>query len=269
MKMNHDTTLAGVSGDRNVVNRERTTAFERLSRIVDDAGKTTSNLEMINDDDSDASETSDDSEDEEEEDDYALWEGFVMSCNRGGRNIFEKLEDMIDLYKWSERDELFQQLMRSVEWAKENNYSLSDAFNFAVHANKTTIVATVANCQPKDDDFWCALASRDVQSGCKWFTGDNCDCAECIGTSLLTKVRRFVAIFYGMHNDEIIQKILHEVDERSDDTTVDEAIEESIQQHKEEILVRYQQACDLIELCNIRENYNRPKFRWKEEMLEE
>ena len=79
----------------------------------------------------------------------------------------------------------------------------------------------------------------------------------------LTKVRRFVEIFYGMHNDDIIQKILHEVDERSDDTTVDEAIEESIQQHKEEILVRYQQACALIELCNISEDCHRPKFEWK------
>ena len=104
---------------------------------------------------------------EEEEEDYALWEGFVMSCNRGGRSILEWLEGMIDLYKSSETDELFQQLMESVEWAKENDYSLSDAFNFAVHAHKTTIVARVASCQPKDDDFWCALASRDVQAGCK------------------------------------------------------------------------------------------------------
>ena len=262
--MNHNPTLPGVSSDRNGANRDSTTAFETLNRIIDDAGNTTSNVEM-SDDDSDVSETSDNSEEE----DYALWEGFVMSSNRADQSIFEWLEGIINLYKSSETDELFQKLMKDVEWAKENNYSLADAFDFAVHACKGMIVASVASCQLKDDhDFWCILNRRDVQIGCKWFTGNNCHCDECVGTSLLTKVRRFVEIFYDMPKDDIIQKILEEV-ERCNDSMLEEAIEESIQRHKEEILERYQEACNLIEACDIVEDSQRPKFQWKEKMTEE
>lgn len=210
--------------------------------------------------DSDNSELTDESSDDEEDDEY-LWERFVMSCNRGtGQSIFEWLEGIIKLYKWSEKDELFQKIMEDVEKAKRLDYSLSEAFDFAVHNNKDKIVSSVANC-PSDDDFWCALSSRDVQTGCKWLSGDDCNCDECHGSSLIKKVRTFVQIFYGMQNDDVMQDILVEVNERGGDKTVDDAIEESMQRHKEEILKKYDQACNFIETCNIIDDPNRLKFR--------
>ena len=178
--------------------------------------------------------------------------------------IFERLEGIIELYIWSEKDELFQKLMQDVENAKRMDYSLSEAFDFAVHNNKERIVSSVANCPSDGEDFWCVLSSRDVQDGCKWFSGDDCNCDECCGRSLITKVRTFVKTFYGMQNDDVMQDILTEVNERGDET-VDDAIEQSLQSHKAEILERYDKACNLIKACNIMDNPNRPKYQWKSE----
>lgn len=215
--------------------------------------------------DSDNPELTNESSSDDEEEDVYLWERFVMSCNRGkGMSIFEWLEGIIELYMWSEKDELFQKLMQDVENAKRMDYSLSEAFDFAVHNNKDRIVSSVSNCPSDGEDFWCALSSRDVQDGCKWFSGDDCNCDECRGRSLIKKVRSFVKTFYGMQNDDVMQDILTEVNERGDET-VDDAIEQSLQSHKEEILERYDKACNLIEACNIMDNPNRPKYQWKSE----
>ena len=153
---------------------------------------------------------------------------------------------------------MFQKLMQDVEKAKRLNYSFSEAVDFAVHNNKDKIVARVADC-PSDDNLWCALSSRDVQTGCKWLSGDDCNCDQCHGSSLIKKVRSFVQIFYGMQNDDVIQDILMEVDERG------ESIEESIQRHGEEILKRYELARNFIETCNVIDNPNRLKFQSKSE----
>ena len=227
------------SEDLRKSNREKSD----MTRILDQA-------------DSDQSDLTDDSSDSEDdgEDDYALWESFAMSCNRGSKDILEWLDGMLHLYKWSENDTLFQKLMQDVEWAKENGYSLYDSFNYTVHANKDAIVAAVTDYQT--DDFWGTLSSRDILPRCKWFTGDPCHCKGCVGHSLLTKVRRFVELFYGMNNDDTIGKILDEVDDGAE-------IEESIEQHKDEILNRFHEAHTLIETCGIVDNPNRPKFRVK------
>ena len=47
---------------------------------------------------------------------------------------------------------------------------------------------------------------------CKWLAGDVCYCEGCFGKSLLTKVRHFVEIFYGMGFDGTIQNILDDDD---------------------------------------------------------
>ena len=48
---------------------------------------------------------------------------------------------------------------------------------------------------------------------CKWLAGDVCYCEGCFGKSLLTKVRHFVEIFYGMGFDGTIQNILDDDDD--------------------------------------------------------
>ena len=65
-----------------------------------------------------------------------------------------------------------------------------------------------------------------------------------------------------MQNDDVIQDILMEVNERGGD----DAIEQSIQRHREEILKRYEQARNLIETCDIIDDPNRLKFQSKSEM---
>ena len=67
---------------------KRQLSFEELSRIISQAGDDTEKMNSAEIDDDDLS--IGESEEEEEEgthhlEDEVLWEGFVMSCNRGGR----------------------------------------------------------------------------------------------------------------------------------------------------------------------------------------
>ena len=191
-----------------------------------------------------------------EEDNYWLWEKFVMSCDRGSHHIFEWLIEILPLYQWSEKDTLFQTLMHDVEYAKEKGNSLPDSFNYAVNKNKDDIVAA-AVCVT--DGFWAALRTKfPMPLECKWLTGDKCHCEGCFGNSLLTKVRRFVEIFYGMRIDETIQKIL---DDDGD------SIEESVERHKDEIMERFENAGKLVEECGIVDDPNRPRFRCESDKL--
>ena len=196
--------------------------------------------------------------DDDEKDNYGLWESFVMACRRGDKDIFEKLEGIIPLFKWSESDELFQKLMKDVHSSIHDGFCLKDSFNIAVYANKDAIVEAV-NCGDQDD-FWSALdrADRDLPPGCKWLTGEDCHCRECFGHSLLTRVRRFVEIFYGMTVDDTMKKIL-----KSEKEGV--SVQRSIEQYKKQILEQYEQARSLIDACNIVNDSNRPKFSCSDE----
>lgn len=201
-------------------------------------------------------ESSDDSEylssDDENEDDYWLWENFAMMCRRGDKDIFEKLDEMLSLYKWSQTDELFQKLMEGVRWAKELGYGLHDSFNYAVYSNMTSIVEAV-KCNSDKDNFWSALSKRRLPPGCRWLTGKSCHCSVCFGHSLLTKVRCFVELFYGMDTDETIQKIIGE--EKSESS-----LEEAMTRYREEILKNYERGQSVLEECGIVDDPNRPRF---------
>ena len=87
---------------------------------------------------------------------------------------------------------------------------------------------------------------------CKWLAGDVCYCEGCFGKSLLTKVRHFVEIFYGMGFDGTIQNIL------DDD---DDSIEELIKRHKDDIIERFQKASKWVQESGIVDDPKRLKFR--------
>ena len=216
---------------------------DKLTQILQNAGNPDSDAESDNESGDDDIRTV--------EDDYGLWEKFVMSCNRGRKvDIFEWLAGILPLYQWSKKDDLFQKLMQDVENAKEKGCSLPDSFNYAVNNNKDAIVAATTSVT---DGFWAVLRNKvPMPRGCKWLTGDVCYCEGCFGNSLLTKVRRFVEIFYEMGVDDTIQNIL------DDDG---ESIEESIERHKDEIIEEFQKASQLIEDCGIVDDPKRLKFR--------
>ena len=200
-------------------------------------------------------ESSDDSEylsSDDDDDDYWLWESFAMMCKRGDKDIFETLDGLLPLYKWSETDELFQKLMDGVQWAKIQGFRLPDSFNYAVYSNMTLILEAV-KCNSDEDNFWSVLSKRRLPSGCKWLTGQPCHCQACFGHSLLTKVRRFVEIFYGMKADETIQKIMREEENGS-------SIEKAMDRYREGILENYERGQSMIEQCGIVDDPNRPRF---------
>ena len=246
-----------VSSDNNNSNLQH--IFKAIEEADDKASPDTDD-DSVNDhkmdEHSDASSNESDhlNSDDDEKDNYGLWESFVMACRRGDKDIFEKLEGIIPLFKWSESDELFQKLMKDVHSSIHDGFCLKDSFNIAVYANKDAIVEAV-NCGDQDD-FWSALdrAERDLPPGCKWLTGEDCHCRECFGHSLLTRVRRFVEIFYGMTVDDTMKKIL-----KSEKEGV--SVQRSIEQYKKQILEQYEQARSLIDACNIVNDPNRPKFK--------
>ena len=233
----------------------------KLTRLLEKAADD-QNKDQDLEESSDSDVSSNDSEylgsDDDDVDNFWLWEGFVMSCRRADKDVFECLEGIIPLYKWSETDELFQTLMKDVHSSIHDGFSLMDSFNIAVYTNKDAIVKAV-NCGDKDD-FWSAIdrAGRNLPPGCKWLTGEDCHCSECFGHSLLTKIRRFVETFYGISVDDTMQKIL-----RSEEGGA--SVRKSMERYKEEILEKYEQARSLIDACNIVDDPNRPKFACSDE----
>ena len=85
---------------------------------------------------SESSSSSDEFISDDDEEDYLLWETLVKFCERSGENIVECLMKVFLLYKSCENDDVFQQLLKDVELAKENGYSLKDAFHYAVELRK-------------------------------------------------------------------------------------------------------------------------------------
>ena len=233
----------------------------------EDPGKKTSDCqeESESDEPDDESEEESDDEPEDESEDESdfeydegkdvwLWEKAAMACKRGDEDILDWLMDMIRLYKWSQKDPIFQKLMQDFEWLKEKGYSLPMSFTFTVLKNKDSIVAATAD---GTGAFWEALRNKvPMPRGCQWLTGDDCHCEACFGNSLLSKVQGFVKFFYGMTKEDTIRKILDEV---KGDALVND-VEESIERHKDEILEKYQKADKLIEELGIVDNPNRPRF---------
>ena len=216
-------------------------------------------LEEIRDDSSDGDSNGEDDEesceseisDENSEEDNYLWENLVRSCKKTGENIFKCLEEEFLFYKWCKNDEVFLQLLKDVERAKENGYSLKDAFNYAVELRKDLIVASVKGCSGDMCNIWCVLSKRIEQPGCKWITGQDCYCDECGGGSLLDCVRYSLQMSHDMRKDDVINELELEVDERSKDKTMNQAVKESIKRHEKEILKKYQEASEFIKGCNI------------------
>ena len=217
---------------------------EELTRILDGVSPIKKKEELSDSEDSDT---------ESDKEDDVLWERFAMFCNRTDTDIFEYLEDIIELYLWSKKDDLFENIMDDMVEIKNLGYSLGDAADFAVCKHREDIIDAVRDCGDIDlEKFWYGLSLRDIQDGCIWFTGEKCYCDECKGRSLLKKVAVFVKKFYAIDHDKIIQKIVK-----------DGGIEKSIQRHSEEILERFKQAQNLIETLGIIDDPNRPKFNWK------
>ena len=217
--------------------------YERKKQISKDL------FGLVHNDQSDESSEGEFISDDDEED-YYLWETLIKLCERSGETILNCLKKVFLFYKWAENDEVVQELLKDVEWAKGNGYSLKNAFNHAVELRKDLIVTSVKNC---DDacNFWCVLSNERIpQPGCKWFTGQNCNCDECCGTSLLEIAQLFLQIFHEMRKDDVINDIEVEVDERGN-KTMNLAVEESIERHRKEILKKYQEANEYIKDFNI------------------
>ena len=241
---------------------EHAAGRKSLKRMIEEADDDNAEREVADSEEMD----SDVSMDEGDADEM-LWDGLVIACNNTGSNIFGVLQVYMDLYNKRETDDLYQEILEDVKKA-EMTMTLADALDHAIEKNKDSITESVVSCRRDDDDglnLWCTMAQRDVKPRCKWFTGDECACNECKGTSLLKKVRHFAEIFHAMENDDVVQKIDEVVDERSEDMDRDEAIKQAIEEYKEDIQEKYQEARNRLKRCNWDENHRKHvTFQWKE-----
>jgi hypothetical protein len=87
-----------------------------------------------------------------------------------------------------------------------------------------------------------------VQEGknwkCEWFTGKQCDCAECGGKSIRDLVRVYIKLFLDMQNDDLIQKIESDIYAMDDDVRLDVKIDDVIKKHRYDIEKKLQEARD-------------------------
>ena len=164
-----------------------------------------SKIDQKGDDDDNEDDDYDDADDDDEDDGNVdgLWK-LLIPYNCKGNDIFGLLEDIIELYRWSQTDKIFKTLMVDVEQARELGYSSSDAIDYALCKSKTDIIEAITNCE-NEDGFWSALSNRDIQD-----------------------VGVFVRIFYAMEHDKLIQKIVKDG--------------EPMQRHPNELRDRYKHA---------------------------
>ena len=260
---------------------ERATLQENITRIV---AKTDGNVT----DAEDASHSNEKSIDEKDEDDAAsdvsmddgepecvdaeeyydeyLWEIFAVKCLKEDWSILECMHQYLALYHELERDEPYEEIMEDVKKAQTNGkWCFTKALDWAIEKNKDLITSLVADYRDGDDydgmlpTIWDIMASPD-QFGCKWFTGTECDCNG-NGCSWLNKFRSFALIFHAMDMDEIVGNIDKAVDERSEDTTRDEAIDKELKVREEAILERFKEAKERLERLDMDETFWRESWR--------
>ncbi len=202
--------------------------------------------ESMESNESDDNEDSDESEGSDVDTDDALWRSLIKISSNINETVFNTLASTFYLYKSSD-GELFQKILRDVEYAKNSLYfAESKSINYALRKNKDSILEMMNNCDKhRGNDLWCSLL--DTKPGCRVLTGENCAC--CDGYGVLDRLRPILEIYYGMRHDDLMQNIDKAVDARiiNNKETLKEAIGNVFAQYKEKILETVELMSDTID----------------------
>lgn len=178
-----------------------------------------------------------------------VWRRLVFMADGDKTPVLEDLVSLLSLYK-QKGNELLEKMLSDVEYAKGAlDYSEDKAFEYTLAKNKDEIMRMIGNCaMHKDNNLWCALAGRRRKPDCQWFIGERCGC--CHGTSVLDWIGEHLKIYYGMQHDELLRKIIDEIDARigqeEDFEELAKVITDIVEEHQKEIMEEVNLARDTI-----------------------
>ena len=179
----------------------------------------------------------------------------ILSCRDDGCSSLDLLKMYIRLHIDSQSNTLFESIMNDINMLREKyNIPLQKAIHIAVKMHEKSIIDAVDKCSENDDDsddwFWCGLAEQGGNLNCYWMSGESCDCTECNGMSMLDTTSFFIKLFIDMGKDGLIEKIESDIDKiDSDEISLNDAIDQVVKTHKNEILIAFREARKTVDAC--------------------
>ena len=180
-----------------------------------------------------------------------IWEKLVIiSCYNDKFSSLDLFKTYIRFHIESQNNSLFQSIMSDIIDVELYEQSLQEAVRFAVERNGDSIIDAVNNCS-EEDLFWCGLAEQSENLNCKWLTGEPCHCTEHKGVSVLDTTSFFVKLFIDMEKDDLIEDIESDVEDKSTEMSLIDAIDQVVTARKDEILLAFREARKAVDACGI------------------
>ena len=213
--------------------------------------------------DSSSSSSSEESTEEEESeasccsetDQDWLWEKLTIICHNDKFKPLDMLKGYIRFHIDSQSNTLFKAIMSDVMDGELYEIPLQKAIRFAVKMNEESITNAVNRCKENEEDdddddwFWYRLSEKGGDLNCQWLTGDLCHCTKCKGISVLDATSFFVKLFIDMGKDDLIKQIESDVEEESKEMPLTDAIDQTIAEYEDEILLEFKEARKTIDTC--------------------
>ena len=180
-----------------------------------------------------------------------IWEKLVIiSCYNDKFSSLDLFKTYIRLHIDSQNNPLFQSIMSDIIDVELYEQSLQEAVRFAVERNGDSITDAVNSCS-EEDLFWCGLAEQSGNLNCKWLTGEPCHCTEHKGVSVMDTTSFFVKLFIDMEKDDLIEDIESDVEDKSTEMSLIDAIDQVVTARKDQILLALREARKTVDACGI------------------
>ena len=200
--------------------------------------------------------SSESSSDESESHDW-IWEKLVIiSCYNDKFSSLDLLKTYIRSHIDSQSNKLFELIMNDVLEGEKYDIPLENAIRFAIKTNELLIIDAVDKCSENEEDedsddwFWCRLSELGGDLNCRWVTGKPCNCEKHNGGSMLDTIGFFIKLFIDMGKDELIEEIESDIEKiNSDEISLNDAIDQVVKDHEEEILTAFREARKTVDAC--------------------
>ena len=225
-------------------------------------GCATNNIKMEKHESSDSEESresegsSESSSDESETHDW-IWEKLaIISCYNDKFSSLDLFKSYIRSHIDSQSNKLFELIMNDVLEGEKYDIPLEKAIRFAIKTNELLIIDAVDKCNENEEDedsddwFWCRLSELGGDLNCRWITGKPCNCEKHNGANMLDTIGFFIKLFIDMGKDELIEEIESDIEKiNSDEISLNDAIDQAVKDHEEEILTAFREARKTIDAC--------------------
>ena len=154
----------------------------------------------------------------------------ILCCNTSECKPLDLPKRVIKSFIDSRSDKLFQNILSDIDDAETRDLSLQDTIEYALEKHRKSIIATVDRFEAcgKDDSIW-----------------KPCHCDNCNG--LNTHVEILIKVFAAMEEDDLIQRIVVDIEEMRDNMELDDAIDQTVDRYRKDIFAEFRNARKVVE----------------------